>query len=59
MNHSPNKETAAERRLLCSIAIVCYSATLASLTALAYSLSSLALSAATQQITVMYSGSGI
>ena len=59
MGHSLQKETADEQRMLCGIALVCYSTTLASLIALGYSLPLLALSAAGQQVAALYSRLGI
>ena len=59
MRHSLHNEIAAEQRMLCSIALVCYSTTLASFIALGYSLSTLALSAVGQQIAALYSRLGI
>ena len=50
MLHSHRNETARERRALCFTALVCYSASLASLTAMAYSLTTLALGAVGHQV---------
>ena len=58
MSHSLNNETARERRLLCGAAFVCYSATLTSLALIAYSLMSLALGAAGQQVAATYRALG-
>lgn len=58
MLHSPKNETARERRVLCFAALVCYSASLASLTAMAYSLASLALGAVGQQVAAAYHALG-
>jgi len=51
-------ENARERRVLCAATFTCYSAALASLAALAYSLTSLALSAAGQQVATLYTTLG-
>lgn len=59
MMESLHRETAAERRVLCGITFVCYSSALASLVALAYSLSELALSTVAQQLAVLYSRAGM
>lgn len=59
MMESLHKETAAERRMLCSIIFACYLSALASLVALGYSLSELALSALAQQLAALYSRAGI
>ena len=58
MLHSLKNETARERRLLCGAAVICYSATLTSLAAIAYSLMTLALSAAGQQVAATYHALG-
>lgn len=58
MLHSLRNETARERRLLCGAAVVFYSATLASLALVAYSLMTLALGAAGQQLTATYKALG-
>lgn len=58
MLHSPKNETARERRALCCAALVCYSASLASLTAMAYSLTTLALGAVGQQVAATYHALG-
>ncbi|HVF42841.1 MAG TPA: hypothetical protein VM936_07515 [Pyrinomonadaceae bacterium] len=54
MSHSLKNETARERRALCCAAFVCYSASLASLAAMAYSLTALALGAAGQKVAAAY-----
>ena len=58
MLHSLKNETARERRALCCVAFVCYSASLASLTAMAYSLTTLALGAVGQQVAATYNALG-
>ena len=58
MLHSHGDETARERRALCLAALVCYSAALASLTAMAYSLTALALGAFGQQVAATYHALG-
>jgi hypothetical protein len=58
MLHSLKNEAARERRLLCGAAVVCYSATLTSLVLIAYSLMTLALSAAGQQLAATYKALG-
>ena len=58
MLHSSKNETARERRALCCAALVCYSASLASLTAMAYSLTMLALGAVGQQVAAAYHALG-
>jgi hypothetical protein len=58
MLHSHTNETPRERRLLCGAAVVCYSATLASLVLVAYSLTTLALGAAGQQLAATYKALG-
>ena len=58
MLHSLGNETARERRILCGAAVVCYSATLVSLVLIAYSLMTLALSAAGQQVAATYKALG-
>ena len=55
---SHDKRDARGQGLLCAVAFVCYSTTLASLVALGYSLSALVLSAAGQQITAAYTTLG-
>lgn len=58
MLHSLKNETARERRALCYVAFVCYSASLASLTVAAYSLTALALGAVGQQVAATYHALG-
>ena len=58
MLHSHKNETARERRMLCFAALVCYSASLASLTAMGYSLAMLALGAVGQQVAAAYQALG-
>ena len=58
MLHSLRNETADERRLLCFAAFACYSATLASLVAIAYSVTTVALGAVGQQVAATYHALG-
>lgn len=58
MLHPSRNEAARERRALCLAALVCYSASLASLTALGYSLTTLALGAVGQQVAATYHALG-
>jgi hypothetical protein len=59
MLHSHRNETARERRVLCCAALVCYSVSLASLTVMAYSLTTLALGAVGQQVAAAYHALGV
>ncbi|HVF67586.1 MAG TPA: hypothetical protein VM914_07980 [Pyrinomonadaceae bacterium] len=58
MLHSLTNDTPRERRLLCFAAFACYSATLASLVAIGYSLTTLALGAVGQQVAAAYDALG-
>jgi hypothetical protein len=58
LTHSHDKRDARGQGLLCAVAFVCYSTALASLVALGYSLSALALSAAGQQVAAAYAALG-
>ena len=58
MLHSHKNEAARERRALCCAALVCYSASLASLTAMAYALTTLALGALGNQVVATYQALG-
>lgn len=58
MLHSLKNEKTHERRALCCAALVCYSASLASLTAMAYSLTTLTLGAVGQQVAATYHALG-
>ena len=59
MSRTHEKGNAQERRLLCAFAFACYSTALASLAAIGYSLSALALSAAGQQVASVYAALGV
>ena len=59
MRHSLDRRASTERLLLCGIAFACYTSALASLVALGYSLSVLAMSAAGQQAAAVYATFGV
>jgi hypothetical protein len=59
MTDSLLRDTKTERGMLCGIIFICYSTALASLVAFGYSLFSLALSAAGQQIVALYTSTGM
>jgi hypothetical protein len=59
MSRPHENENARERRVLCAAAFACYSSALASLAALAYSLTVLATSAAGQQVATLYTTLGV
>lgn len=58
MLHSLKNDTPRERRLLCFAAFACYSATLVSLTAMAYSLTMLVIGEVGQQVAATYHALG-
>jgi hypothetical protein len=59
MSRTHETDNARERRALCAAVFVCYSSALASLAAMAYSLTALALSAAGQQAATLSTTLGV
>jgi hypothetical protein len=59
ISRTHENDDARERRALCAAAFACYSVSLASLAAIAYSLSVLALVAAGQQVASLYTTLGV